>query len=391
MKVVLFATRAVGELAPISEFSCLALLTAACKPLIVHTVEALAMAGLTDVILIVSRDASAVAAALGDGARWGLRLEYVFAGSGESDESTVQRIRPRLGDEYLLVRSEMLRTPIIAEFVERARALAAQSVTATIQGVEAGLTLIRCSSGGQTANQHKRGPVCGSTGECSVEFPGARLSLLDSLAAFHRAHLDILAGDFGGLIIPGRELAPKVKVGRRTKLPPYAIKDVPLLIGSRCRIAGNAELSGNVAVSDDVVIDRRAVLRSAVVMPHTYVGELVEINNAIAAGNRLVHVDTGVVATVADSFLLAAIRPHNIAEHMRNRANRYNIPEEYSIIKVDKAKNVRSLTKDLKRMLHAVVAFVNGPARRSEGANEMRMSARRSEQAGTSLRRRLAD
>jgi dTDP-glucose pyrophosphorylase len=60
MKVVLFATRAVGALAPISEFSCIALLSVACKPLIVHTIEALAVAGLTDVIVAVSNDAHAV-------------------------------------------------------------------------------------------------------------------------------------------------------------------------------------------------------------------------------------------------------------------------------------------------------------------------------------------
>src|SRR5271167_1797991 len=139
MKSVLFATRTVGELVPVSDSSCVALLSVACKPLIVHTVESLAMAGLTDVIVVVSPHADAVEAALGDGARWGMRFEYVLATARGSDEHTVERIRHRLGEEYLLVRGEMLRTPIIAEFVERARTIEARSVIATIRGDEAGV------------------------------------------------------------------------------------------------------------------------------------------------------------------------------------------------------------------------------------------------------------
>jgi hypothetical protein len=158
--------------------------------------------------------------------------------------------------------------------------------------------------------------------ESRIEFPAARLSLLESLAEFHRTSLDLVAGHFTGLIIPGREIAPGVRVGRHSSLPPSAIKETPLLIGSRCRIADNAELSGGVVISNDVVIDRNAVIHRSVIMPNTYVGELVEVTNAIVAGNRLIHVDTGTVATVADSFLLASISNVEIGVRIGNLAGR---------------------------------------------------------------------
>jgi mannose-1-phosphate guanylyltransferase/phosphomannomutase len=128
------------------------------------------------------------------------------------------------------------------------------------------------------------------------------------LVAFHRASLEVLAGQFAGLVIPGREITPNVRLGSHSKFSVKAVKETPLLIGSRCRIADNAELGGEVVVSNDVVIDRRAVIRSSVIMPNTYIGELVEVTNAIVAGHRLIHVDTGTIATVVDSFLLASIR-----------------------------------------------------------------------------------
>jgi carbonic anhydrase/acetyltransferase-like protein (isoleucine patch superfamily) len=323
MKVALFATRPAGALAPITEFSCLALVTVACKPLIVHTVEALAMAGLTDVLVVVSLDADAVEAALADGARWGMQFEYVHAARRESDEELLQRIRHKLGEECLLVRGEILRSPIIGDFVVRSGTLPGSSVTATIAGIEAGLTLVKRRIVLEKSSEVNFGNMgAGAMVASRLEFPDASLSLLESFAAFHRAHLDILAGRFDGLIIPGRELANGVKVGRNTNLPVNAIRDVPVLIGSRCKIASNAALSGNVVISDDVAIDARAVLRSAVIMPHTYVGELVELDHAIVAGNRLIHVDTGLVASIADSFLLAPIRPEDIAARVRNFAER---------------------------------------------------------------------
>jgi len=320
VKTVLFATRMVAELEPLTDASCLALLSVACKPLIVHTVEALAMAELKEVIVIVSPHADAVEAVLGDGTPWGMRFEYVLATARESDERTIERIRHRLGDIYLLVRGEMLRTPIIAKFVERAQLAEARAVVATIGGVEAGMRLVR--NGTQLrANDIASPTLCGED-EVRIEFTEARLSLLDSLREFHRASLDLVAGHFTGLVIPGREVAPGVKVGRHSNLPANAIKETPLLIGARCRIADNAELCGGVVVSNDVVIDNRAVIRSSVIMPNTYVGELVEVTNAIVAGNRLIHVDTGTVATVADSFLLASIRRTEIGGLIRDLADR---------------------------------------------------------------------
>jgi mannose-1-phosphate guanylyltransferase / phosphomannomutase len=59
-----------------------------------------------------------------------------------------------------------------------------------------------------------------------------------------------------------------------------------------------------------------------VIMPNTYIGELVEITNAIVAGNRLIHVDTGTITTVTDSFLLANIGPDEIGVSLRTVVDR---------------------------------------------------------------------
>jgi mannose-1-phosphate guanylyltransferase / phosphomannomutase len=337
LKTLLFANRRDSALAPLTDTSCVALLSVACKPLIVHTVESLAMAKLTDLIVVVSSDADAVEIALGDGTRWGMRFEYLRTAAGESEERTAEGITDRLGDEYLVVRGEVLRTPIIADFLERSRSIGARSVVATIGGVDAGIRLVKSEERlpESVASRQDRAGLTNQD-ERRIDFPDARLSSLESLAAFHRASLDIVRGDFPGLIIPGRDVAPRVRVGRHAKFTAKAIKEVPVLIGSRCRISSTAELCGEVLVSNDVVVDRRAVIRSSVIMPNTYIGQLVEVTNAIVAGDRLIHVDTGTVATIVDSFLLARISVAN-----------------------------RSFVRDLKWIVRACVALAKGLTWRS--------------------------
>ncbi len=65
-----------------------------------------------------------------------------------------------------------------------------------------------------------------------------------------------------------------------------------VFVGSRCRISASAELKDDVVISDDVVIDRRVTLKSAVIMPNTYIGEFLEVNDAIVQGNTLIHIAT---------------------------------------------------------------------------------------------------
>ena len=57
-------------------------------------------------------------------------------------------------------------------------------------------------------------------------------------------------------------------------------------MGPAMQYRATAELMSDVIISHGVVIDRRATLRSALVTPNTYIGELVEVSNAMVDGVR---------------------------------------------------------------------------------------------------------
>jgi NDP-sugar pyrophosphorylase family protein len=322
MKSVVLASGDGSGLRPLTEFTTASLLPVVDKPLLVHTLEAMAMAGLKQVIVIVSSLPDDVKRILGDGTQLGMRFEYLLTSPENSPHDVLASLHDQLNDDYLLVRTQMLRTPMVAEFLTRAASFERDEVVATVRGVSAGISVLRrgarllsrrsqVSDGDQWCERARR-----------VDFAEERLLLIDSPAALHRANLDAIAGRFPGLILPGRELRAGVRVGRKSRLPTAAIKGVPLFVGSRCRIARNAELMSDTVISRDSVIDRRAILRRALVMPRTYVGPLLEVNNAIVAGNLLIDVDTGTHTRVTESFMLSRIDNRPLIGVIRDAAAR---------------------------------------------------------------------
>ena len=322
MKSVVLACGGGPGLRPLTEFTTASLLPVADKALLVHALEALAMAGLKHALVIVSSFADEVKRTLGDGIQWGMRLEYLSAGLDNSPHDVLRRLHDQLNHDYLLVRTEMLRTPMVAEFLTRAASFNGDEVVATVGGVSAGISVVRRRAHLLTS----RSQVGDGDQWCQrarrVDFAEERLLLINSPAALHRANLDAIAGRFPGLILPGRELQARLRVGRKSRLPTGAVKGVPLFVGSRCRVAGNAELMSETVVSSDSVIDRRAILRRALVMPRTYVGPLLEVNNAIVAGDLLIDVDTGTHTKVTESFMLSSIDNRPLVAVIRDAAAR---------------------------------------------------------------------
>jgi len=288
------------------------------KPLIVHAVESLAMAGLKAATVVVSGSANALKENLGDGTRWGMQFDYLSAGPAETPDDIVRRLGLVRNGDFLVVRGEILRTPVIEEFMALAQATEHSTVAATIGGIPAGVRLVRNSFADSPGlPDDPASPDKWRENVPALELSGARLSLIESLAAYHQANMQTISGQFPGLIIPGRQLTPGVVVGRGTSLPARAIKGQPILVGCHCHIAADAELMSGVVLSDNVLIDRRATLRSAVIMPDSYVGQLVDISDAIVDGNTLIHIDTGAITQVTDSFLLTNVRAHSIASFLR--------------------------------------------------------------------------
>lgn len=323
MKALVLADRLGDELAPLCERSAVALLPVAGKALIVHTLENLASAGVEEVFVVVADHAEKVEEFVGAGERWGLRINYVLTRGAEGALASFQRVARRLDEETLVIRGDAYLRAELAPFIDGARALAQPLVQAVRDGEPLGVAFVKgrepCSGLPESPENDELWRVTAPT----ISLTRVAFSRLVSLADYHDTCMRAIEGaQAERRALPGRNVAVGVHVGRRSRLPLRAVHDQPVLVGDRCEVDRNAELLDHVVLSNDVVIDRGATLRRTLVLPDTYVGELVELENAIVWSNILIRVDTGAVSKVTDTFLLADLKRATIGSFMESLVHR---------------------------------------------------------------------
>jgi mannose-1-phosphate guanylyltransferase / phosphomannomutase len=327
MKAILFADRKGSELQPLTRRTCVALLPIATKPLIEYTLEALWMAGIRQVFVVISPFADYLEHYLGNGERWGLEFEYILSRGEEEPANVLARLGAQLSDsEYLLIRGDVLHSLDIEEFITKAQEIDGQ-IVATINGAHTGISLLRQQTGpnpwqasnlirfpyipfiaksqSENGQQITQNLLNGDDLQEMTQIPvNGRLSMLDSLKAFHQANIDVLMGHFPTLILPVRKINNQLQVGRCSKVPP----NNKGIVGAFCHVHPQARLIEKVILSDNVTVKRHARLNNTVVLPSTYIGQSVELHHAIVWGNLLIPINNGTIKPIFDRRLLADLK-----------------------------------------------------------------------------------
>ena len=326
MQTLILVDRLGKELLPLTDNTPTALLPLAAKPLIEYTLEALAAAGIKQALLVTGPYSEKVQAHVGGGQRWGLEIDY-WLGRGEEEPATLLRQLPPTEDsEWLVLRGDVLIAPLLPAFLQAADLPEASTRHAVIDGRPAGMSLFRSRMDAVSAPSWARllagAPPAGGdeTPIALRDWPGVHL--LDSLKNYHQSNLDAVAGRLPGLHLPGREVALGLRQGRNTTLSPRSLTVGVALVGSQCRINPGARLADEVVISDQVIVDRDAHLANAVILPQTYIGELVTISHAIVRGNDLIDVDTGGTIKIVDAFLLSDLREAALTRGLSGGLNR---------------------------------------------------------------------
>jgi NDP-sugar pyrophosphorylase family protein len=305
-QAILFADRLGSELMPLTERTSVALLPVAGKPMIEHALESLAKAGIRRILVVVSPFADEVQRVIGDGTRWGLRLTYTLTRGEEDPTAVVDRLGKRLDGPLVGLRGDLIHGFDVAAWISAAETTPGDCVWADADGLSAACGIHRAGASDLTPLAW---PLTGREDSAAqsawIPIAAEQVCTVQSLADYHRVNLDAITKRLPGLILPGRQAALGLTLGRGSRVSPRSLKQGVCLVGARCRIAPDAELTGEVVISDDVIVDRRATINSSVILPHTYVGELVEITNAIVSGNTMIRVDSGAVLKVTDACLLA--------------------------------------------------------------------------------------
>jgi mannose-1-phosphate guanylyltransferase/phosphomannomutase len=324
MKALILADRSGIGLAPFHERSSVALLPVACKPVLRHTLEALAAAGIREAAIVLGPFAADIEEEFGDGTWIGMKIRYALARDGDAPKAHLERLRGWLGEQFLLVRGDTLHCGIIQPLLDEAKQRPPQTLHATTNDEPSPVLVVHTPQGQEMPNvpgdpdTDTAWQICGE----GLEVGGGRVELLRSLPEFHEANMAAARGEMPELIIPGLVHEPGVWVGRQTRVEASSLRGAPILIGDRCDVRPTVDIGDCVVLSSDTVIDRRAILRNSVVLPETYVGEHLEVSNSIVWGDTLVRVDTGVAVQIPDPFLISHLSESRQTKWLGDLAHR---------------------------------------------------------------------
>lgn len=321
MKAILFADRLGTELYPLTNTCSLALLPIAAKPLIEFCFESLLVAGIRNITLIISPFADSVKYYVGNGERWGMNVDYIISEGEARPSEILQQHLDKFGNhEYLCLRADILVSYLLNDFISDAKNHEFSDVYAQINGVFAGVCYIK------NIQKHTQAcdSLCWSTeglatveAEKSIAITG-NFTLLNSLTTYHQANIDLLAGCYPHTILAGQRISPHLWVGRRS----YINKTMHGLVGNFCRIHHSAQLAEYVVIGHDCIIDKQVKLDQCVVLPDSYVGEAVELKNAIVMGNILINIDKNTVEWINDNAVLANLTQQNFSRFFSHTLQR---------------------------------------------------------------------
>lgn len=304
MKAVLVA---VGVNAPDDRLSAdiRGLLPLVDRPLLQHQIERIVSAECTQIHLLAAKDASQIRRSLGDGRRWGCALHIHELSTVEQAYAVIEEQICDDEERVLLLHSdrlpacdfrELLESPEQMLVIDSDQQCAAAIVDSTLlqaAPIDDGIAAVR------DFLSLLRGRVR------SVDCPRVlKVGTLEDLLAAQRA---VLCGEFRELFINGREKTEGVRICRNTAVHATAELNGPVFLGDNVCVGPGARIGPNAVISDNCIIDKNASVQNSLVLPNTYVGEWIEVNDCVVQKNDLINVRLHAALEVDDPLVLCGL------------------------------------------------------------------------------------
>jgi len=245
------------------------------RPFVQRVIEALVEFDHAELTLIGDGETTSLALALGDGRRWGCQLRY--ADSLEEPGAALPPDEPVLvGNAACLPTSGLVRPSV-----------------GTLWCPPVGSTLgWACIPAHRLASLTETTDLWEHLAQGGTPAQGPLLSVV--------REVDWLAAQ--------AELLTERLQDRKARVHPKATILGGVYLGPGVRVAEGATVGPNVSVGANSVIESGTEVRDSIILPDSFIGQSLEVDNAIVAGNRLTDLNVGATITIPDKFLLDGLR-----------------------------------------------------------------------------------
>ncbi len=308
LRTVLFATASAPQDLPVAHDFPTALLPLGCSTFIEQTLEQLSNAGIRKVDLVVSARPEDLRQQLGNGERWGLQLSWHLAKDPRTPYGILRSLGLGAGDRVLLGHADRwIADQALASLIERDQFLA--------QGGEG--EGIRWT-GWSSTHAARLESVSAHCDEAALGLflcqPDAKLLMLEpgQFASVENAQQLLQAQRLA--------LEPAPAIG----VPATWIRTVwgahspdalvhadaeiegPALIGPGCLVAAGARIGCHTLLTCNVVVSAGSIVRNSIVLPHTFIGSGLELDDTIVNARSVQHLQLGVrtVLPISEGLLM---------------------------------------------------------------------------------------
>jgi hypothetical protein len=309
------ASRTAAELTPLID-----------RPFLQHVVETLVGQGILEIDFLLSHGADRVEHLLSDGRRWGATFRYHLV---RDPQRPLGHLRmPTMGEGPVLFGYGDRLPP--ARFVEDSGGDETVLWGAPVEG-EAWRWHGWAWLPAPVRRQVRRDWDEAVLGDFLTALPPGRMRRVDTgLPVGVRSGVEslesqwqVLEGRFTGLMHGGREVEPGVWLARNVSLDPSARIVPPVYIGEDCRVEAGVRVGPRAVVGRVCILDRQCVVERSLIQPGAYLGQGLEVADAIVDMNRVYSVALDAVIDVADAFLVGRVEdagPRKTAEEWAHRA-----------------------------------------------------------------------
>ncbi len=314
MRAVLVATGESGR-EILSEQRPNSLLPLIDRPFIGHVLEAMAQAGIEEVDVILSRSPERIEAALGDGAPWGCRIRYHLTPDAARPYDVLKLLAHETAGPLLLAHAERLpltdltppRRGLPCLYYDRAENGAIDEPSWT------GWAWVRAEDLLSLPGELVEDAMEMSLLAQAVE--GGRIEKIETVYDARSCEA-LLASQY---VMLGRsnvmrfsahcEIAPGVWAGRHTRIHSQANLYAPVFLGDGCIIEAGASIGPNVAIGERSVIGCGATLEDALLLPNSYLGEGLNVKQAVIGDRTLYNARDRILVEVTDRTILDDLAP----------------------------------------------------------------------------------
>lgn len=122
----------------------------------------------------------------------------------------------------------------------------------------------------------------------------------------------VLAGKFPDLLLPMKEHAGGIRIAPNASVDPSVYFTPPVFVGENCRIGPGVHLGPEAVIESSCVLEADCAVTNSVILSSSYLGEGLEVSDAIVDKTLLVNVRLNTAISVTDNYILGNLASNQI-------------------------------------------------------------------------------